>query len=95
MGLTTHQDRKGRSKIVHERTLPLTARACVDRIFTDLAVIDVTPDGLALREIADGLSVEDVVNATDAPLIRPTGELKVFWEPYNGYRIENPDHAGG
>ena len=76
--LSMHQDRKGRSKIVRECTLPLTARACVDRIITDMAVIDVTADGLVLQEIADGLGVEDVVSATAAPLTLPTYELKVF-----------------
>ncbi len=76
--LTTHLDRKGRSKIVRECTLPLTAKSCVNRIFTDMAVIDVTLDGLVLREIAEGLSVDEVVKATAAPLALPKGELPVF-----------------
>ena len=76
--LTMHQDRNGHSKIVRECSLPLTASACVDRIFTDMAVIDVTPGGLVLREIAEGLGVEDVVSATAAPLTLADVELKVF-----------------
>ena len=76
--LTTHLDRKGRAKIVKECTLPITARHCVDRIFTDMAVIDITADGLTLREIAEGLDVKDVISATDAPLIIPSDELPFF-----------------
>jgi len=76
--LTTHQDRKGRSKIVRDCTLPLTAQRCVDRIFTDMAVIDVTPEGLVLREIAVGLDVTAVRAATDAELIVPKGKMPVF-----------------
>ncbi|WP_028878907.1 3-oxoacid CoA-transferase subunit B [Terasakiella pusilla] len=66
--LTTHQDKKGQSKIVRECSLPLTAKKCVNRIYTDMAVMDVLEDGLILKEIADGLSIEDVVKATAAPL---------------------------
>ena len=76
--LTTHTDRKGRSKLVQDCALPLTARGCVNRIFTDMAVIDVTPDGFVLREIAKGLNASDVTAATAAPLHVPSGELPVF-----------------
>ncbi len=76
--LSMHQDRKGRSKIVSDCSLPITAKRCVHRIITDMAVIDVSADGLVLREIAEGVSVDDVLNATAAPLVVSDGELNVF-----------------
>ncbi len=71
VALTSHLDRDGRSKIVARCRLPLTGRACVDRIITDMAVIDVTPDGLILRELCRGVTVAQVVAATEAPLLLP------------------------
>ncbi|MBA2415388.1 MAG: CoA transferase subunit B [Geodermatophilaceae bacterium] len=67
-----HVAREGSHKILEECTLPLTGRACVQQIITDLAVIDVTPDGLLLRELAAGVSLEDVRAATGAELLVDT-----------------------
>lgn len=78
VALTTHRDKNGRSKIVRECTLPLTAPHCVDRVITDMAVIDVCDNAMALREIADGVSIDDVVSATDAPLSIDEGTIKTF-----------------
>jgi 3-oxoacid CoA-transferase subunit B len=64
-----HVAREGSAKIVNECTLPLTGKACVQRIITDLAVLDVTPDGLVLQELAPGASVEDVRRATQPPVV--------------------------
>jgi 3-oxoacid CoA-transferase B subunit len=64
----THVTNKGEPKIVIQRTCPLTAPHCVRRIFTDMAVIDVIPDGLVLREVAKGLSPSAVQAKTGAPL---------------------------
>lgn len=65
---TTHVTSKGKPKILKACTLPLTAPRCVKRIYTDIAVIDVTPQGLVLREFAPGLDAATVQSQTDAPL---------------------------
>jgi 3-oxoadipate CoA-transferase beta subunit len=63
-----HLTKKGQSKIVELCTYPLTGVACVNRIYTDLAVIDVTPDGLQVLEIVDGLPFDELVRLTGVPL---------------------------
>ncbi len=65
----THTDRKGNSKLLNECDLPLTGVSCVKRIVTDLAVVDVTPQGFRLVERAPGVSVEDIIENTEAPLL--------------------------
>ncbi len=72
-----HVARDGTKKIVNECSLPYTGRACVQRIITDQAVLDVTAGGLVLRELAPGISVEDVRAATE-PEIGVEGEPTVM-----------------
>jgi 3-oxoadipate CoA-transferase beta subunit len=63
-----HVTKSGESKIVPKCTYPLTGVACVSRIFTDLAVIDVTPGGLKGIDLVDGLSLEELQRVTGVPL---------------------------
>ena len=64
-----HTTKDGAPKIVKHCTYPLTALACVDTIVTDLAVIDVRPEGLLLRETAPGWSRKEIQELTGAPLL--------------------------
>lgn len=66
--LMEHTTRDGAPRILRECAYPLTAEACVDLIVTDLAVIEVTPGGLVLREVAPGVEASQVAALTDAPL---------------------------
>ena len=63
-----HQTKSGESKVVAQCSYPLTGVGCVNRIFTDLAVIDITPDGLLVREMIDGLELDELQRMTGAPL---------------------------
>ncbi len=70
--ITRHVTKEGEPKLVERCTYPLTARGVVSRIYTDLAVVDVTADGFRLVELSPGVSYEQVRAATGAPL-QPIG----------------------
>jgi 3-oxoadipate CoA-transferase beta subunit len=65
---TEHTTKTGEAKIVKQLSYPLTGQKCVDRIYTDLCVIDVTEDGLEVIEMVDGLDFATLQNLTDASL---------------------------
>ncbi|MFJ5779001.1 CoA transferase subunit B [Streptomyces sp. NPDC093094] len=71
--LMEHTARDGSPKLVDTCTLPLTGRAVVQRVITDLAVVDITPDGFRLAELAAGVTVDEVRSATGADLTVPAG----------------------
>ena len=64
-----HVNKAGESKILKNCTLPLTGVGCVKKVVTELAVLDITPNGFKLLERAPGVSVEDIIKATEADLI--------------------------
>ncbi|MCX6273044.1 MAG: CoA transferase subunit B [Bacteroidetes bacterium] len=64
-----HTDKDGNSKLLKSCTLPLTGVNCVKRIVTELAVVDVTPEGFRLVERAPGITVEEIIKATEGKLI--------------------------
>jgi 3-oxoadipate CoA-transferase beta subunit len=70
-----HLTKQGRSKIVERCQYPLTAMACVDRIYTDLAVIEVVPEGLLVRELVEGLTFSELQRMTQALLLPPARGL--------------------
>ena len=63
-----HQTKSGESKIVDRCTYPLTGVGCVSRIYTDLAVIDISDDGLIVRDLAPGLTLDELQSITGVPL---------------------------
>jgi 3-oxoadipate CoA-transferase beta subunit len=65
-----HQTKGGESKVVAQCSYPLTGIGCVSRIYTDLAVLDVTPEGLSVREILSDISFEELQQLTGVPLRR-------------------------
>ncbi len=64
-----HTSRDGQSKLLKELTLPITGLGCVKKVVTDLCVIDITERGFELRELAPGVTVEEVIAKTDGKLI--------------------------
>jgi acyl CoA:acetate/3-ketoacid CoA transferase beta subunit len=66
--LASHVNKQGEAKVVERCTLPLTGVACVDRIYSDLAVIDVTPGGLYVTAMVEGMSSEELQSMTAASL---------------------------
>jgi 3-oxoacid CoA-transferase subunit B len=64
-----HVSKDGKPKLLHACTLPITGKRCVSAVCTDLAWIDVTPDGLVLREVAPGVKVDEVKARTEPALI--------------------------
>lgn len=72
--VTTHCTREGEPKLVEACTLPLTGLRVVNRVYTDLAVIDITPDGFGLVELAPGVSFDEAQRRTGATLL-PTPAL--------------------
>lgn len=65
-----HLTKKGESKIVDRCTYPLTGTGCVTRIYTDLAILNVTPEGLAVTEMCDGLSIDELRRLSGTTRIR-------------------------
>ncbi len=65
-----HLTKSGQSKVVERCTYPLTGLSCVSRIYTDLAVLDVTQDGLVVRDMVAGLAFDELVRLTGVPLKR-------------------------
>jgi len=69
--ITQHCTRQGEPKLVEACTYPLTGLGVVDRIYTDLAVIDVTPEGFRVVELSPGIDFDHVAERTGAPLLPP------------------------
>ncbi|MBI4939468.1 MAG: CoA transferase subunit B [Actinobacteria bacterium] len=75
--LMEHVAKDGTHKVLDRCTLPLTGSGVVDRVITDLAVLDVTPSGFVLREVAPGVTTDDVLAASGAPVEVPAGVTRI------------------
>ena len=69
--ITTHRTKAGAPKLVERCTLPLTGLGVVNRVYTDLAVVDVTPEGFRLVEPAPGVTLDEIRTHTEAPVLAP------------------------
>ena len=86
--MMTHVNNKGEPKILKKCNYPLTAPNCVKRIYTDIAVIDITPKGLILKEIVEGLDSGYVQSLTDVELIIETNLRKIdIPKTYNNIQL--------
>ena len=74
-----HTNKEGESKLLKRCELPITGLGCVKKVVTNLAVLDITPDGFLLLERAPGVSVEEIKAATEGKLIIPDNvpEMKI------------------
>jgi len=88
--LTEHVGRDGSPKLVDACTLPLTGRSCVDLVITNLAVLDVTPSGFRLTELAPGVVVEQVLKQTGAPVRVDLDEVRRHHERL---RLPSPEEG--
>ena len=70
--ITQHTTKNGEPKLVKQCSYPLTGQKVVTKIYSNLAIIDVSPNGFQLAQLAPGITFEDVVDRTDAPLHPPT-----------------------
>ena len=66
--MMTHQTRNGEPKIVKNLTFPITGLKCIDRIYTEYATIDVTPNGLKVIDMVEGMTIDDLQAMTEAPI---------------------------
>jgi 3-oxoadipate CoA-transferase beta subunit len=69
--ITQHTTKAGEAKLVEKCSYPLTGPGVVSRIYTDLAVVDITPEGFQVVELAPGVTFEDVEKNTGAPILPP------------------------
>lgn len=74
-----HTNPKGESKLLPTCSLPLTGIGCVNKVVTELAVLDITPNGFLLRERAPGVSIEEIVAKTAGKLVVPDDVLEMKW----------------